>query len=51
MVTNRSPDGVSVVPTDRDHRALRMAEKRARRAQLEAELGCPNGHFQRGVTP
>ena len=24
---------------DRDRRALRMAEKRARRAQLEAELG------------
>jgi hypothetical protein len=39
MVTSRSPDGVSDVPTDRDHRALCMAEKRARRAQFEAELG------------
>jgi N6-adenosine-specific RNA methylase IME4 len=39
MATSGSPDGVSVVPTDRDHRALRLAEKKARRAQLEAELG------------
>jgi hypothetical protein len=39
MVTSRSPDGVSVAPTDRDRRAPRMTEKRARRAQLEAELG------------
>ena len=34
---------------DRDRRALRTAKMRARRAQLEAELGCRNGHFQRGA--
>jgi N6-adenosine-specific RNA methylase IME4 len=38
-LSSRSPDRASVAHTDRDRRALRTAEKRARRAQLEAELG------------
>jgi hypothetical protein len=39
MVSSCLRDGVSIVPTDRGHWALRISEKRARQAQLEAELG------------